>query len=87
MKIEFSKSVNDIIYSEGVYPTQGVRPIFTSIHQVLKSKMSLFLTDIFLNSIDTDKLYFSVEGNILKCIYLKNEKQAYEKQVGFCRIC
>jgi len=81
IKIEFNNSVNEIIYNEGVYPTQGVRPIFTSIHQVLKSKISLFLTDIFLNSIDTDKLYFSVDENILKCTYLKNESQVYEKQV------
>lgn len=81
IKIELNQSVNEIIYSEGVYPTQGVRPIFTSIHQVLKSKISLFLTDIFLNSIDTDTLYFSVDSNILRCTYLKNERQVYEKQV------
>ena len=81
IKIELNKSVNEIIYSEGVYPTQGVRPIFTSIHQVLKSKISLFLTDIFLNSIDTDKLYFSVDDNVLKCSYLNNELEVYEKQV------
>ncbi|RLD54046.1 MAG: hypothetical protein DRJ01_18570, partial [Bacteroidetes bacterium] len=81
LKIEFSNSVNEIIYNEGVYPTQGVRPIFTSIHQVLKSKISLFLSEIFLNSIDTDKLYFSIDENVLKCIYLKNKRQVYEKQV------
>jgi len=48
---------------------------------VLKSKISLFLTDIFLNSINTDKLYLSVDGNILKCSYLNNKLQVYEKQI------
>ncbi len=81
VKIEFSRSVNEIIYNEGVYPTQGVRPVFTSIHQVLKSKISLFLTDIFLNSIKTDKLYFSIDHNILKCIYFNEGRQVYKKQV------
>ena len=81
IKVEFEKSVNEIIYSEGVYPTQGVRPIFTSIHQVLKSKIGLFLTDIFLKSINTDKLCFTVYNNILNCSYLNNEVQVYKKQV------
>jgi len=81
VRIELNQSVNEIIYNEGVYPTQGVRPIFTSIHQVLKSKISFFLTEIFLNSINTDKLYFSVDGNVLKCSYLNNELQVYEKHI------
>ncbi len=81
LNIEFDNSILEIIYSEGVYPTQGVRPIFTSIHQVLKSKLSLFLAEIYLNSIDTNKLLFSVKYNILKCSYLNKEIQVYEKQV------
>jgi len=82
LKISFDKSVNTIIYDEGVYPTQGVRPIFTSVHQILKSKISLFISEIFLHSIDTDELSFFVDENRLKCLYLLNETKVYEKQVN-----
>jgi len=82
LKISFDKSVNTIIYDEGVYPTQGVRPIFTSVHQILKSKISLFISEIFLHSIDTDELSFPVDENRLKCLYLLNETKVYEKQVN-----
>lgn len=81
LDIEFDISINEIIYSEGVYPTQGVRPIFTSVHQILKSKISLFLAEIYLKSIRTDKLHFSVENKTLTCAYLNKEVLVYEKQV------
>jgi len=81
VEIKFDTSVNEIIYNEGVYPTQGVRPVFTSIHQVLKSKISPFLTDIFLNSINVNKLCFSVDNNLLKCSYFNDSSQIYTKQI------
>ncbi|MDD3876366.1 MAG: hypothetical protein PHT69_07070 [Bacteroidales bacterium] len=81
IKIDFEQSVYDIIYSEGVYPTQGVRPIFTSIHQILKSKLSLFLTEIMLKNLNVDKMFFSIEGKILKCSYNLKKILKHEKQV------
>ncbi|MEX1188463.1 MAG: AAA family ATPase [Bacteroidia bacterium] len=35
----FSSEVNDLIYREGVYPAQGTRPVYTTIHQVLSSNL------------------------------------------------
>ena len=58
LAVHFDHSINKIIYQEGVYPTQGVRPIFTSIHQVLKSKISAFYATLFLRALDVDNLYF-----------------------------
>ena len=79
--VEFDETVNKTIYSEGVYPTQGVRPVFTSIHQILKSKISLFLSVMFLNSIRTNKLRFFVKDRFLKCLYLNNDIKVHEKQL------
>lgn len=75
--VDFHKSIHRIIYSEGVYPTQGVRPIFTSIHQILKSKISFFYTEIFLKTLDVDYLQFSVNNKNLVCDYRKNEKSVH----------
>jgi len=79
--VEFDDSVFEIIYKEGVYPTQGVRPIFTSIHQVLKSKLSMFLSEIFLRNLNTDKLFFSINGKVLTCLYYHQKMPEHKKQV------
>jgi cell division protease FtsH len=75
--VVFDNSINDIIYNEGVYPTQGVRPIFTSIHQVLKSKISFFYSVIFLKTLDIDSLHFSVRNRKLACDYRKKQQNVY----------
>lgn len=75
--VVFDNSINDIIYNEGVYPTQGVRPIFTSIHQVLKSKISFFYSVIFLKTLDIDSLHFSVRNKKLACEYRKKQQNVY----------
>ncbi|MPM04776.1 ATP-dependent zinc metalloprotease FtsH [bioreactor metagenome] len=75
--VVFDNSINDIIYNEGVYPTQGVRPIFTSIHQVLKSKISFFYSVIFLKTMDIDSLHFSARNKKLACEYRKKQQNVY----------
>ncbi len=79
-RIEFDESVTDVIYNEGVYPTQGVRPIFTTIHSVLKSKFTLFLSEILLKDLNPTKLLFSVKDKILKCGYCSGNTIIYEKE-------
>lgn len=37
IKINFDKSIHDIMYKEGVFPTQGARPIFTTINSAITS--------------------------------------------------
>lgn len=37
LDVVFDDSINDIIYKEGVYPTQGVRPLLTSISNMVDS--------------------------------------------------
>lgn len=72
IEVEFDYSVNEIIYNEGVYPSQGVRPVFTTIQQILKSKISIFYSEIFLKRLKVNKLCFSVSGNRLICKYINN---------------
>ncbi|WP_163710247.1 hypothetical protein [Mangrovibacterium lignilyticum] len=74
LEVLFDFTINEIIYSEGVYPTQGVRPIYTSIHQVLKSKLSTFFAEIYLKSLDVDCLKFTAKDKKLHCSYLKAGK-------------
>lgn len=38
--LSIDKSINDVIYKDGVFPTQGTRPIFTSIYEIVQSKIA-----------------------------------------------
>lgn len=38
--IQFDTSVTDVIYAEGVFPSQGTRPIFTTIKNLIESRIS-----------------------------------------------
>ena len=78
--VGFDSTIHETIYNEGVYPTQGVRPIFTSIHQVLKSKISFFYSEIFLKRLNVDGLHFSVSNNRLICDYQNVQKTVYTLQ-------
>lgn len=40
LKIEFSEKIKDIIFKEGVFPTQGVRPILSTIHSIVDPSLS-----------------------------------------------
>ena len=37
--INFDKSIEKLLYSESVYPVQGVRPIFTTVNNIISSKL------------------------------------------------
>jgi hypothetical protein len=40
VKFIFDSSVEDILYREGVYPSQGTRPLFSTIYQVINAQIS-----------------------------------------------
>lgn len=77
ISVVFDNSIHDVIYSEGVYPAQGVRPVFTSIHQVLKSKISFFFSAVFLKSLEVDSMIFSIKNNKLACDYRNKLQTVY----------
>lgn len=39
INLDFDDSVNQLLYSEGVYPTQGTRPLFSTIHQIVNTQI------------------------------------------------
>jgi hypothetical protein len=75
ISISFDQSLKDILYKEGVYPTQGARPLLTTIQTVLKSRISLYLSTIIKHGLNTDHMHiiFS-EGKELICEYYGNER-------------
>lgn len=69
----FDESLVKLIYKEGVYPVQGVRPIFTTIQHLLKSKLSFFIMNLVKSEKLIDRLNFSVLDEFLLCSYFEGE--------------
>lgn len=51
IKINYAENIIDLMYSEGVFPVQGVRPVYTTIGTLLTP----LLSDILINRIAEDK--------------------------------
>lgn len=83
LRMKFEKSILDLIYSEGVYPTQGTRPLFTTIHQTIHPFLSKIMNEIYLNDIEADEIVFSVdtEQSATECAILKVDFIAEAKNI------
>ena len=71
----FDNSVKEILYKEGVYPTQGARPLLTTIQSMIGSRLSIYLNRILKHQLNTDRLHlFMVEETQLTCQFFEKGK-------------
>jgi hypothetical protein len=45
LRLRFDASVHDIVYREGVFPTQGARPVLSTLCDMVRSKMSVIAVE------------------------------------------
>lgn len=50
-EVRFANSIKKLIYDEAVFPTHGARPIFSTIHEIVKSKLPNIIRHIQENDI------------------------------------
>ncbi|GHB49475.1 hypothetical protein [Mongoliitalea lutea] len=66
-------TVHELIYKEAVYPTQGTRPIFTTIHQVIHSKLGRIITEMILNKLNVCCVKVKAKGENIQVEYYQGE--------------
>lgn len=49
IEVKVGKSLHQLIYRNGVFPVQGVRPVFSSIIDILETNLSKFLFEAVMN--------------------------------------
>ncbi len=59
--LTFDKGINNLIYEEGVYPTQGTRPLFTTVQQIVNARLGKILNEIYINGYFVDRLHFAID--------------------------
>ncbi len=72
--IEFDQSLKDLVYKEGVFPAQGVRPIHTTIDNLVGSNISKILYHGIINEIDFDKIILGASDLNLAIDFVKHDK-------------
>ena len=74
IKLEFDETIKNVIYKEGVYPTQGTRPIFTTIHNIISTKLGKIIVEMILKNLKADKIKFSFNNKkVIMNYYLGNQ--------------
>ena len=61
IKVSIDKSINDLIYRNGVFPVQGVRPVFSSITDILETHLTNFIFEALQKEVKSITIAYSVE--------------------------
>ena len=56
--LSVSSDVNQIIYRNGVFPVQGVRPVFSTVNDVLESNMARFVFEALVCESNKVHIYY-----------------------------
>ncbi|TVQ43529.1 MAG: hypothetical protein EA362_11190 [Saprospirales bacterium] len=67
----FENTVPDMIYEEGVFPTQGTRPVYSSIQQHIISKLGRIISEGVIKDLVVDKIFMGVQEDKLFIKYLR----------------
>jgi len=78
LEISFDRSIREMLYKEGVYPTQGTRPLFSTIHMLIKTKMGKLLTKSIIDARFDCTIVFSAEENIIHTKFYRDNSMVDE---------
>ncbi|MFA5312474.1 MAG: AAA family ATPase [Methanomassiliicoccales archaeon] len=77
ISIIVDKSINNLIYKNGVFPTQGTRPVFSTISEILESLLPQFLLKAFMYKSKVVRLTYEnnfivgrIDKHVVKIHYL-----------------
>lgn len=79
--LTFDKSIKRAIYNEAVFPTQGTRPIFSTIYEIVKSKFPLIINNLYNDSLikSAQCIKYNFVKNCTNIIILDEKKDILAK--------
>ena len=70
INLAFTKYFCEVVYQEGVYPTQGTRPLYSTIYLMVNTKIPSLLSENIIRSLGADRLLFDfIEPNMRYTFY------------------
>lgn len=77
-KLTIKDSLSDLIYSEGVYPTQGTRPVYTTISRIISAKLGTIVSEMILRNIRASKISMAYENGCMNIEYIKGSRTLHK---------
>ena len=77
INLEFENSVNELLYQEGVFPTQGTRPVFTTIQNYIGAQIANFYTHQLIHDLEADIIQVKYKTSSFSVTYL-NQNQVLD---------
>nr|WP_315025736.1 AAA family ATPase [uncultured Chryseobacterium sp.] len=59
VSLKINKNINQLIYRNGVFPVQGVRPVFSSVVDILDTNLSKFLFEAIIHEDQSIEINYS----------------------------
>jgi len=83
IKLNFDDSLKNILYKEGVFPTQGTRPLFTTVEQVVGVLISEIIVEQILKEIKSSNVFLKyIDGYvIIEYRHYKRVVHSFSKKV------
>lgn len=78
--LEFDESVSQLLYREGVYPTQGTRPLFSSIHQVINTQIPKIVYHLLEVNESIDTVKIDCESKMMNFRFYADDSEVYHFQ-------
>lgn len=67
VEVRVDDSVATLIYNNGVFPVQGVRPVFSSIIDILETNLSTFLLNALLSNKKVISIVYNTQKAAIEC--------------------
>ena len=80
VQLEFTDAVTRLIYNEGVYPTQGTRPLFSSIHQIINTQVPKIVYHLLQLDEPIETVQIDYESRQLNFKFYADQQVQYEFQ-------
>ncbi|ATN06848.1 peptidase M41 [Chryseobacterium indologenes] len=65
VSLKIHKNINELIYRNGVFPVQGVRPVFSSVVDILDTNLSKFLFEAIIHDDPSIEINYSHADKII----------------------
>ena len=80
LSIDFDITVNNVLYSEGVYPSQGTRPLLSTFNSMIESYVTKIITELSVNFDSANKISWRYDNQkfYLVATNADNEEMLYD---------
>ncbi len=79
--LEFEVSLKELIYQEGVVPTQGVRPLVSSLNQLVRANLGRIYASVFSTGEPVERIVMSVKNRQIVCDYHSGSARLFAKEI------